>query len=873
MLDECMFGFDENLGSAGMYEPMEQLTYPNDTQTILQEESFGAEIPVQSQQALPVLEHHNKQDSICGPGMALDCSLVPGAGLSESQIIAEDSKGAQSLFEIDEQNISQDQFPISIFGESAALAINWPDIENAAPPTEPNADGPVRGFESNCHAVNTNPKNENEGQIDLTMENTDQRKEATSMKDNELTDDDWHLIGGSMSEIENSHDTDLEDVEMEESPWPESPRPESPIIEYNLRPSARIGIQALLTWYDDDDTGDYDPEEEKTQRKTTLKQVVRKSRQTIAGTCENADRLSVERVKRLSHAAARHNGVSLVLTFMFESETGKEIVKTIPDNWPAVSWNVLSDDNIISPIPAEIHSDNNGSSTDLPERQLRRRASAVNLIDDCPPVIPDPAGIEIDLIGHPEARGCRQCRELCSPCTLLESYGTWPCFGCIESGEEHCELITPPSRKRNCDECLRQKIHCSYYDGSDTSTSCIQCQKAGSLCTAAPAPDGIRKRISYDGNNATAQEPLSDCRSYVTCTACRTARGKRCSLKSFYDYPPCKSCEKAGIKCSFDPIPMSLRKAKKSAQQPESEWVQIPQPDSKRTITASVHGLEGVPDLINLPPETRIFKTMLHHPIQFLYKPKNEQEAKDRPCAFCKWEHASLLSVLGFGWRYVLVTPLGKQGLMYREVKTLKAQHPNQIRNHLPYDPQGKDRPFSVCIPCTIKRTYIVGCEGHEMRPLETMPLCRNPDDCRLLEVDQKKFDVRAMYGRLHWGASGPRPTDLWCSLCISPALYRCCTPQETDMWGSLVNLRKQKPHDTLAAIDIKQGDGCGLLLCDECYLTMLECGGDIDGVIDQLQMHTLRENPNKSWIIGERADAELLRKDGLLMKNVWARD
>lgn len=746
-------------------------------------------------------------------------------------------------------------------------------------PCEKDGDNALPDYDANQWDSAANQKQPFDQQDDVDMEDPMLQREIIAISDYEDEESEDSADEGSLYEEGPNHD---EDVDMEESPPPEPP------IEYNLRPSARVGRQAFVTWVDDDNTGDYDPAAEKAQERKRFKRFVPKSRQETSAMYDDEDRLFYERVDRLSYAAARQNGISFVFTFKFASDAGKMLVNNISDNWPDTTWNVLSDEYVEMVITPEIR----GDSIDQVERQrpwnLRHKPAGdllhaqnashlpgKSVFNHYLPIISDPADIEVDLFGHPEARGCVQCRQYRLPCTLIEEHGTWPCFSCIEAGEEDCKLLTTPTQKQNCHECQRKKLHCSYYDGSDASSPCLQCQKSNAPCAAAPAPDGIRKRISYDRNDDDFKEPVRDCRPFVTCTACRTARGARCSLKSLYEYPPCNSCKKAGIKCIFDPVPTTSR-AKGKKKQTRHEWIRTPEPNSEGEIPASVHGLEGVPDLKNVPHNARIFKTMLHHPIKFLYQPENEVDKKNHPCHFCNGkDFQCAYSILGIGQRYILVQPMDAKKLYYREMKVLRAQN-SHYANDLPFNPKGKDRAQLMCLQCTLKRVYVVACQGHEMRPLETLPLINSPDAPGMVEIDARKFDVGPLYNRLYHKGLGPLPKDMWCSLCISPAIYRCCAPQDADMWGEAIDPpvpgKKRRPHDSLAAMGVKQGDGCGLLLCDECYLTMMECNGEVDGVIDELQKDSMQtDQDKKTWPLGERADVEFLRKEGLLMKSVWA--
>lgn len=74
-----------------------------------------------------------------------------------------------------------------------------------------------------------------------------------------------------------------------------------------------------------------------------------------------------------------------------------------------------------------------------------------------------------------------------------------------------------------------------------------------------------------------------------------------------------------------------------------------------------------------------------------------------------------------------------------------------------------------------------------------------------------------------------------WCSLCPALAQYDCCT---------------QGAH----------GKGCGLLLCEACMVSVVSNDGSLERTLKEL-----KDEPTPERVLGLRADAELLRKDGLL--------
>ncbi len=118
-------------------------------------------------------------------------------------------------------------------------------------------------------------------------------------------------------------------------------------------------------------------------------------------------------------------------------------------------------------------------------------------------------------------------------------------------------------------------------------------------------------------------------------------------------------------------------------------------------------------------------------------------------------------------------------------------------------------------------------CKTHELRPLgrsENDTLDSNEAFAGLFS------DSRKLKGK-------------WCSICVNLARYECCTPGEDE-------------------------DGCGLLVCEHC---MVELTGLYDGDLQKM-LPELNDEESEDRIVGLRADYDMLREDGLLMRYVlWS--
>lgn len=126
-----------------------------------------------------------------------------------------------------------------------------------------------------------------------------------------------------------------------------------------------------------------------------------------------------------------------------------------------------------------------------------------------------------------------------------------------------------------------------------------------------------------------------------------------------------------------------------------------------------------------------------------------------------------------------------------------------------------------VCVQCTLSRLQVVMCPSHQLRPIKG--------------VGKDMLEVNAAFAELFSGEvkSGRK----WCAVCPSLAGYECGTG----------------------------GEGCGLRLCEHCMVMLT---GLYDGDL-QVMLESIVDEPTEEKMLGLRADYELLKKDGLLMRYV----
>lgn len=175
----------------------------------------------------------------------------------------------------------------------------------------------------------------------------------------------------------------------------------------------------------------------------------------------------------------------------------------------------------------------------------------------------------------------------------------------------------------------------------------------------------------------------------------------------------------------------------------------------------------------------------------------------DDQCHFCMTAEAS---ILGLQQRRPVVRVL-PDGRGYAEVSNGHAAEGT--------------RNTKVCSMCTFQRMQIIACPRHEMRRIERW----NP------------ISFKTAIEELRSGQN----KQTWCSVCCNLAKWVCCVAQDDD-----------SPNAT----------GCGLVLCEGCSVVLDAFEGDLDKML-----HEIKDDCSRLRPLGLRADACLLKKDGLLMR------
>ncbi|RMY04539.1 hypothetical protein D0868_06894 [Hortaea werneckii] len=410
--------------------------------------------------------------------------------------------------------------------------------------------------------------------------------------------------------------------------------------------------------------------------------------------------------------------------------------------------------------------------------------------------------------GHPSARGCWGCLALNIRCPLLDDERGWPCYACYED-EHHCDLILPPPRKLACERCKRKKQICSFAYTSDHSGPCEDCASEGCDCEAAPRKENIIQRIRYDRDYK--KDPLpkkTRAKTSGECCTCRTER-KSCSLASNVAGRDYIGRKRTGNVC----VPGKANNDSVTMRQQTVKPHTAAAARKRKAGTKPADENSAVKQQKNSATgnphgATKRIVSRFSHPIQF-----NAEDANgSTPCSFC--EHTSFQII----------------GLEAKEHDVIEWQDGRGYNEIGGGHREDGVEPTRVCTACTMRRLLIIMCEKHQMRLIPGL--------------SPETMDVEGAINSLFSGAL--RQQDRWCSVCPSLASYECKATSSVDLLG----------HEC---------QGCGLSLCETCMLNPADrYKGDL-----QQMLSVLKDEPSHERPLGLRADWNLLKQDGLLMRHV----
>jgi hypothetical protein len=570
---------------------------------------------------------------------------------------------------------------------------------------------------------------------------------------------------------------------------------------------------------DRDQSGNFDPEDER--KKAQLKRAQMKERKKKGKQPQKVKERIPKLIVRLKFEA-----IGTVLNITDEEQ-----------NWPD-DWSDID-------------------SEDERERLARRafyRQNTPGVETQTP--IHDPAQLVDDLTGHPAARGCENCRiyeDLCS----MTTGSTWPCRRCAND-QIDCVPIMTPKAKGKCNRCAEtcaedEENYCSFeMAGIKPHAICLQCVEEDYVdCVPGVPEDYKTPRMDLDeimyGKN----------RKFATCTNCR-ATGKKCSVKTKAKKGPCNQCKRLKIGCTFYETPPKLEtlKSKKlnhrniAEEKGESSRNGATTREVIELLDSPIFTAEDLADLDDTlylsdnesdshdsNPEIELedaqghkgvtarIDTSFAHPVRF-----NVLPTETSLCNFCE---VPVFGFVGYFEKSVYVIRW-YNGLGYSE---LQSGHREEYDETI------------MCQECTSHRLQTIICENHDIRAME--------------ERDKlPEFDVAAELLMLAEPGSATMWAQLkrWCSMCFTPASFKCYQPQPSICSGEDGNE--------------KWIEGCGLALCNECEARRRsEFNGNCHDMIAVLDtMPKAKPSDDDTGAKGVvRADVGFLKPDGFLMRTVEA--
>jgi len=363
-------------------------------------------------------------------------------------------------------------------------------------------------------------------------------------------------------------------------------------------------------------------------------------------------------------------------------------------------------------------------------------------------------------------------------------------------------------------------------DPSDHRGRCEQCKKDGHKnCVAGPRPGVTRTRvrIGVDGEPYSNQASFGQSRRQVkTCRLCLDSH-RVCSFASQSLHgveDACTACDMSGAVCE----PLGWRKSDTRTTQQQSRYssaggtvseyntddeiVSIlssrPQtPNSNENCSNS--GFTPDPPADSLVDTGGTVKTVRTKFCHpMLFDYQDDTTDGSDPCHFCACGYFGLI------------------GLEERTTEVIEW-----------YDGRGWEeiggghrgdsiKGSQMCTPCTMARMQIMVCDDHALS--------------RITESDTQ-VNYEAAFERLFDPEAAA--ADRWCSVCCNLAAWECCVEQE-----------------------LQPGEECGLALCEPCLADLQTCGGSLETMLQALE-----EKPSEARPAGLRADHELLKQDGLLMR------
>lgn len=407
-------------------------------------------------------------------------------------------------------------------------------------------------------------------------------------------------------------------------------------------------------------------------------------------------------------------------------------------------------------------------------------------------------------------------------CSILDDPDQFPCTSCSEEGIP-CVVLKPKT------QAAKDALATAKKNKKDRERlQKEQKKKNGKRLVQLAAQRALPK---IDPKN----------RKYISCAPCRASGSYHCSLKTREDTGPCKHCKSKKANCTFEDKVVRSGKAGPKGGKGGKAAGKASAKGKNNLFSGSATRPRAAPkkkkkEKLKDGMFKKTIKTRFCHPITFdvnvqmsAFVGLNSYAVK------CHFHTTTAFPMLGLGEPveievYAPKDPSPANPFVYTECSQRLAvdneeEEPDEEeeggegegseeredREESEEEPGNKkaeavvcEDPTFICTSCTFDRQRILFCDAHHIRAIAGL---KHPRDFDYSSAIQKiwRDQIRGI------GANTAKDV-LWCSVCVAPAFYECCSP---DRFVGEV--------------------GCGLKLCEVCAQGL--CGGEdkLKGLVEEV--------------------------------------
>ncbi|OBT75178.1 hypothetical protein VF21_06102 [Pseudogymnoascus sp. 05NY08] len=428
---------------------------------------------------------------------------------------------------------------------------------------------------------------------------------------------------------------------------------------------------------------------------------------------------------------------------------------------------------------------------------------------------------------------CAACQTFGLECSILDDPEQFPCTTCSEEGMS-CVLENPKTPEAKAEKKLAE-------------SNIRNKKKEKARIEREQKKNSRKKNVQLAVQNAAPKINPKN-RKYISCAPCRAGGFHSCSLKTKENIGPCRRCISSKVACTFEDKVIKTGKAGTKNGKGVKAAGKASAKGRSKLFAGSVPRPRSAPKKDNTPKGMfkKIIKTRFCHPVTFdvnvnttstLFMGMNSF-AQQTPCHF---HTTTAFPMLGLGEPveievYAPKEPSPANPFVYKECidrlavdngeedydeedddeeeeeeeereegeDSEEGEQEEQITGNKKTEQIVYEDPTFVCTSCTFERQRILFCDTHRIRAIAGI---KHPND----------FDYNAAISKIwrdqtHGIGSNAAKDILWCSVCVAPAFYECCSP---DRFAGEV--------------------GCGLMLCEVCAQGL--CGGEgkLKGLLDEM--------------------------------------